>query len=71
MRFKIIVITSLIFVTVVACDSKERVKASDQGQQMAASQETAAGSHKVIVEEVIQANSYTYLRVTEGKQRLN
>lgn len=68
MRFKIIVITSLIFVTVVACDSKKRVKASDEGQQVADSQESATGAHKIKVEEVIQANSYTYLRVTEGDQ---
>lgn len=69
MQFRFIVISSLIIMTMIACDSKERVKAPEQSQPTEAPHQAASNSHQVKVEEVIQANSYTYLRVTEdGKE---
>jgi len=68
MRIKFLMLISFIIMTLVACDSKERVQASDQNKPMAAPQQTASNSHEVKVEEVIQAKSYTYLRVTEGSK---
>ncbi|MEA3287191.1 MAG: GW dipeptide domain-containing protein [Candidatus Marinimicrobia bacterium] len=68
MRFSFIVISSVVMVTLVACDSKERVKAPEQSQSTATPHQTASNNHQVKVEEVIQAKSYTYLRVTEGSQ---
>lgn len=68
MQFRFLMISSLIIVTLIACDSKERVKAPEQGQPMTASPKMASSGHEVIVAEVLQAKSYTYLRVTEGSQ---
>lgn len=68
MRFKSVIIVSSVLIGLVACDSKERVKAPEQGHQMAAPQESTQSNHVIHVEEVIDANSYTYLRVTEGSE---
>jgi len=68
MYFKSVIIVSSVLVSLVACDSKERVKAPEQGKQVAAPQESMSSNHKIHVEEVIVAKSYTYLRVTEGSK---
>jgi len=68
MRFKIFTITMLVvLMMVVACDSKPRVKAPEQNPQ-AAPQQLQGNAHTILVKEVIQAKSYTYLFVTEGSQ---
>lgn len=67
MRLKILMISVLVLTVMVACDSKERVKATDAGHSATPAAMTA--DHKVKVEEVIKAPSYMYLRVTEdGKE---
>ena len=68
MRLKVLFVSILAMMMVVACDSKQRVKAPEAEQSMAAPQLSSANNHTVKVEEVIQAKSYTYLRVTEGNQ---
>ncbi|MCF7808171.1 MAG: GW dipeptide domain-containing protein [Candidatus Marinimicrobia bacterium] len=68
MRLKILMILVLALMVLVACDSKERVEATDAGQPAAKEAAMAAG-HKIHVEEVVMAPSYMYLRVTEdGKE---
>ena len=66
MRFKIITIITLVGLSFFACDSKERVKAGSPKQAMQGQQQSSTMSHVVKVEEAIHAQSYTYLRVTEG-----
>ncbi|MCF7823395.1 MAG: GW dipeptide domain-containing protein [Candidatus Marinimicrobia bacterium] len=68
MRFKIVTIVSLSLLSLIACDTKERVKGDAQEQKMPGNHETMAAAHVVKVEEVIQANTYTYVRVTEGEK---
>ncbi|MBT3229886.1 MAG: DNA-binding protein [Candidatus Marinimicrobia bacterium] len=68
MRFKIFVITMMAVMMIVACDSKERVKAPGHNPQAAAPQQAMGNAHTVLVKEVIQAKSYTYLFVTEDSQ---
>ncbi len=65
MRFNILGLSGLIILSMVACDSKERVKATEQEQQEVVSQQAVSNDHTVGVEEVIQASSYTYIRVKE------
>lgn len=68
MRLKILMISVLVLTVMVACDSKERVKATDAGHPTTPEAAMNTG-HKVKVEEVILAPSYMYLRVTEdGKE---
>ncbi|MCF6238695.1 MAG: GW dipeptide domain-containing protein [Candidatus Marinimicrobia bacterium] len=68
MRIKILVLISVIILAMTACDSKERVKAPEPGQPAVAPRQMASDGHNVVVEEVVQAKSYTYLRVTEGSK---
>jgi len=68
MQIKIMAVSGLALLSLIACDSKERVKAPVQDTQAMAPAQTAPVSHEITVREVIQANSYTYLRVTEGDQ---
>lgn len=68
MYYRVVIIISSILITLVACDSKERIKASEHKQEMAAPQESISSNHVIHVEEVIDAASYTYLRVTEGSK---
>ncbi len=68
MYFKFFMLGAAIIFSLSACESKERVKAPNQNQSMGASHQTASAGHTVTVEEVIQAKSYTYLRVNEGNQ---
>lgn len=60
MRLKIFVITMMAVLVIVACDTRERVKAPE-----VTSQKSMSSSHEVVVKEAIQANSYTYLYVSE------
>lgn len=46
---------------------KDRKTVDSTGAAIVATQPGAAAAHNVKIEEVIQATSYTYLRVTEGK----
>lgn len=68
MRVKLFVITMMAVITIVACDSKQRVKAPAQDPQAPATQKSLGNAHTILVKEVIQAKSYTYLFVTEGDQ---
>ena len=66
MRFKLFVLTMMAVLVIVACDSKQRVKAPAHDPQAATSQQSLGNAHTILVKEVIQAKSYTYLFVTEG-----
>jgi len=66
MRFRIIVITMMAMLVIVACDSKERVKGPAHNPPAEAPQQAMGNAHTIVVKEVIQASSYTYLFVTEG-----
>ncbi len=66
MNLKRIFTLTLVILALVACDSKKRVKAPEQGPKTSVQAEEPSGAHKVHVEEVVLANSYLYLRVTEG-----
>lgn len=66
MRFKLFVITMMAVMVIVACDSRERVKAPAHNPQAAAPQQSLGNVHTILVKEVIQATSYTYLFVAEG-----
>ena len=52
--------------TIVACDSKQRVKAPEHNAPATSTQQSLGNSHTIMVKEVIQAQSYTYLFVAEG-----
>jgi hypothetical protein len=61
------VILSLVLLTLISCETKERVKAPEKDRQAAvAAEQTPATGHEILVKEVIQAPSYTYLRVDEN-----
>jgi len=64
MRFKVIMILMTSMFMVVACDTKPRVKASGHDAMNGSAAQTAA--HTIVVKEVLQANSYTYIYVSEG-----
>jgi len=66
MRFKLLVITVMAVMMIVACDSKKRVKAPEHMPQAVTSQQSMDAGHTVLVKEIIQATSYTYLFVAEG-----
>ena len=69
MQIKIIGISVLTLLTLIACDSKERVKAPAKVPvEKPVSQAPAATGHKIVVKDVIQAPSYTYLKVSEQGQ---
>ncbi len=68
MRIKIFVISIMAILAIVACDSKQRVKAPAKGQPKHAPQQDLGNSHQVEVKEAIHADSYTYLRVVEGQE---
>lgn len=64
MRFNAILILTTSILMIVACDTKPRVKASNQDVMTGSKAQTAA--HTIVVKEVLQANSYTYIYVSEG-----
>ena len=64
MRFNAILILTTSILMLVACDTKPRVKASNQDVMTGSKAQTAA--HTIVVKEVLQANSYTYIYVSEG-----
>ncbi len=66
MRFKLFVVISMSILSMVACDSKQRVKAPEAGQPAATPQTGTENGHVVEVKEAIHANTYTYLYVSEG-----
>ncbi len=66
MRFKVFIVISMAVLSMVACDSKQRVKAPEAGQPASAPQAGMASGHIVTVKEAIHANTYTYLYVSEG-----
>lgn len=70
MKVRYLNLSLLMVMVLFACDAKERVKGPQAGVQHKdkVTQASAAAGHTVKVEEVIQANSYTYLRVTEGNK---
>jgi hypothetical protein len=68
MRVKLFVLTMMAMMTIIACDSKERVKAPEQNPEVIAGRQSQGNAHTILVKEVIQANSYTYLFVAEGDQ---
>lgn len=67
MRIKILTIGLLISAVIMSCDSRERVPAPEASQPMSSPhQAVATPAHKIYVDEVIQAKTYTYLKATEG-----
>lgn len=58
MRFKLITILFLCGIAFSACVKKDEPKAAD----------VAPGTHKVVVEEVLQVTQYTYMKVKEAGQ---
>ncbi|NQV41572.1 MAG: SH3-like domain-containing protein [Candidatus Marinimicrobia bacterium] len=66
MRVKLFVVTMMAIMTIVACDSRQRVKAPEENPQATSTPQSQGDSHTILVKEVIQANSYTYLFVAEG-----
>jgi len=68
MRLRFLFILVLITMVIISCDSKERVPVSEAGQNMSSSPSSTApaAAHKIYVDEAIQGNTYTYLKVTEG-----
>lgn len=68
MRIKVLIISILSLLVLAACDSKKRVKAPEKGDGQS-SHSTITTGHTVLVQEVVMAPSYMYLRVTEdGKE---
>jgi len=69
MRFKIFVVTMMAVMAIVACESKERVKASENNPQAVSAEQSMGGNtHTILVKEVIQAKSYTYLLASENNK---
>lgn len=68
MRIKFSVIMLMTILAIVACDSKERVKAPAKAKAPQDMGQAITDGHVVEVKEAIHANSYTYLRVVEGEQ---
>ncbi len=68
MRFTFFVITMIIALSINACDSRERVKAPEHNPEATPPQKAMANAHTILVKEVIQANTYTYLLASEGSQ---
>lgn len=69
MKYLVIVLAGLILM--MACDSKPKVIAatSDQEESAAnATEESAGKMHKVVVEEVLPTEKYSYLRVKENEE---
>lgn len=65
MKFKAILVTLLAAFIFFGCSDEKKEETAQQPEQTI----MAADAHKVVVEEVLQANAYTYLRVNEdGKE---
>jgi len=58
MRYKLSILLVIFSIAFSACSKKEEPKNEAAGM-------TAQGTHKVVVQEVLQVTQYTYLRVTE------
>ncbi len=71
MKIKLIVISILVSVLLFACQKKERAPKQSQPdwparQESAAPEPQQPRTHTVVVQEVIQTTSYTYLKVKEN-----
>lgn len=55
-----------VFILFTACGEKEQPENSNQDQTQMTNTDVSAGMHNVLVEEKIDANNYTYLRVKEN-----
>jgi len=66
MRFKIFVLIITSLLLIVACDSKERVKAPEHNSEAAATAAAMGSAHTILIKEVMQGNTYTYLYAAEG-----
>ena len=66
MRLKLFVLIMIAMMTIIGCESRERVKAPAKDAQPAAPHQAMGAAHTILVKEVIQADSYTYLFVSEG-----
>ena len=65
MRLKVLFIVVTTLVLFAGCSSDEKNETTQSGEQT----KMVPDAHKVTVEEILQANSYTYLRVNEnGKE---
>lgn len=65
MKLTLTVVSILLALASLSCREKEQEQQAQQQQQM--QQDSAAANlHTVVVQEVIQASSYTYLKVTEA-----
>jgi uncharacterized protein YcfL len=62
MRFKLLILALTALLFFAGCSSDEN---NDETTQQSAQNQMASDVHKVTIEEIIQANAYTYLRVTE------
>jgi len=63
MRFKVSLILLVALLIFVGCSSDEK---KDEAVQQDIQSEMAPNVHQVTIEEILQANSYTYLRVKEN-----
>jgi len=68
MRLKVLVIMVMAILAIVACDSKERVKAPEKAMAPHTAGKAMTSGHEVVVKEAIHAQSYSYLRVVEGDE---
>ena len=62
MRFKLLILALTALLFFAGCSSDEN---NDETTRQSAQNQMASDVHKVTIEEILQANAYTYLRVTE------
>lgn len=68
MKFKSLIVIAITAVLFISCSDNKEEQSAQQTEQAPHSEMTAQ-SHEVVVEEVLQANAYTYVRVNEnGKE---
>lgn len=63
MRFKVLILATTALLFFAGCSSDEN---NNETTQQNVQNQPASDSHKVTIEEILQANAYTYLRVTEN-----
>ena len=67
MKFKLIIAIVAASLVIISCSDDKQPEQTDNSNQM---QQTGMnpGAHKVTVEEILQANAYTYVKVNENGQ---
>lgn len=68
MRLKILAMTMLAIMMITACETKERVKASENTPAAAPQAQSMSSGHTILAKEVMQGNTYTYILASEGNK---